>query len=120
MKRQDKILKQIALQNLIISKANVNLVNCGSCGSVLFHSTKDEEIECPFCDFKSDPCDFPDYFYTGLELSAEFEEVEKPKLKEYEVYKNGTQQGTVKAKNIKEARLLVFSTYGEHREVYRA
>jgi uncharacterized Zn finger protein (UPF0148 family) len=120
MKRQDKILKQIELQYEIVTKAKVNLVNCGSCGSVLFHSTKDKKIECPFCDFKSNPCDFPDYFYTGLELSAEFEEVEKTKLKEYEVYKNGTQQGTVKAKNIKEARLIVFSWYGEHREVYRA
>ena len=46
--------------------------------------------------------------------------MKKIKLIEYEIYKNGTQQGTLKAKNIKEARLLVFSTYGEHREVYRA
>lgn len=40
------------------------------------------------------------------------------KLKEFEIYKNGTQQGTVMAKNLKEAQAKVFATYGEHREVY--
>lgn len=75
--REEKLLEQIEFQNKIIHLANVNLVSCGSCGSVMFHEVvnitqemKEEEynIECPFCDFKSEPCDFPDYFYEGLEV----------------------------------------------------
>jgi len=42
----------------------------------------------------------------------------KKKTKEFEIFKNGTQQGTVWAKNLKEAKGKVFATYGEHREVY--
>lgn len=37
------------------------------------------------------------------------------KLKEYEVYKNGTQQGNIFAYDITDAEDIVFSTYGEHR-----
>jgi hypothetical protein len=44
--------------------------------------------------------------------------VGKDKLKEFEIFKNGTQQGTVMAKNLKEAKDKVFAAYGEHREVY--
>lgn len=43
--------------------------------------------------------------------------VGKEGLKEFEIFKNGTQQGTVWAKNKKEAENKVFATYGEHREV---
>jgi hypothetical protein len=38
-------------------------------------------------------------------------------MKEYQVIKNGTEQGTLRANSIKEARGIVFATYGEHREV---
>jgi hypothetical protein len=41
------------------------------------------------------------------------------KLKEFEVYKNGTEQGSVFAKNKKEAEKIVFATYGEARVVYQ-
>lgn len=89
--RQEKIEAQIELQNKIVALANVNLVTCGSCGSTMFHEVvvvtqemkKEEyEIECPYCDFKSEPCDFPDFFYTGMEISSVFEEevVEKVEL----------------------------------------
>lgn len=80
---EEKILKQISLQNKMVTESNVNLVNCGSCGSVMLHEVtaikqdmekEDYEIECPFCGFKSEPCDFPDYFYDGMELSGEFNE----------------------------------------------
>lgn len=78
---EEKLLDQISLQNKMITESNINLVNCGSCGSVMLHEVivvtqdmKEEEysIECPFCGFKSEPCDFPDYFYEGMELSNEF------------------------------------------------
>ena len=38
-------------------------------------------------------------------------------MKTYEVYKNGTQQGELQAKSLKEAKKTVFATYGENREV---
>lgn len=37
-----------------------NVVTCGNCGSTILHKTSDEEITCPDCLFKSEPCDFPD------------------------------------------------------------
>jgi hypothetical protein len=73
MNREQKILDQIEMQNQIVVSAKINLVNCGHCGSVMFHRINEDLIECPFCDFKSEPCDFPDYFYEGLEISKQFE-----------------------------------------------
>ena len=52
--------------------ANLNLVDCGSCGSTFIHRTQHEEIECPFCDYRSEPCDFADHFHDGFADSAEF------------------------------------------------
>ena len=88
--REEKILEQIELQNRIVLLANINLVTCGNCGSVMFHEVvvitqdmeeEEYEIECPYCDFKSEPCDFPDFFYDGMDLSVFQEEVvEKAEL----------------------------------------
>lgn len=72
MSREKKILAQIELNEQILQKANVNIVTCGSCGSMLLHERQQEEIECPYCDHTSEPCDFPDYYYEGMELSGEF------------------------------------------------
>lgn len=38
-------------------------------------------------------------------------------MKTFEIYKNGTEQGVVNAKNLKQAERIVFATYGENREV---
>lgn len=35
---------------------------------------EDLDITCPYCDFTSEPCDFPDFLYSGMENSAEFDE----------------------------------------------
>jgi hypothetical protein len=43
-----------------------NVVTCGKCGCVNLHEMHQEEIECWSCDYKSEPCDFPDYFYEGM------------------------------------------------------
>ena len=72
MKTREKIIEQIDLQEEIQKKAQINIVNCGSCGSVLLHRINDEDIECPYCNFISEPSDFPDFFYRGLENSLEF------------------------------------------------
>lgn len=39
-------------------------------------------------------------------------------LKEFEIYKNGTQHATVRAKNLREAKKKVFNWYGRDLEVY--
>ena len=53
-----------------------NLVDCGDCGSPFLHRTQHEEIECPFCDFRSEDSDFPDHFYEGFADSSEFNDPE--------------------------------------------
>lgn len=72
MNREKKILEQVALMEVIKNKANINIVTCGSCGSIMLHKRHTEDVECPYCDFKSDQCNFPDYYYEGMELSGEF------------------------------------------------
>lgn len=67
------IEKQIEFQSKIQS-LGINLVSCGSCGSIFFHECNEEEnVECPFCDTDMAKSDCPDYFYEGLELSGEFD-----------------------------------------------
>jgi len=56
--------------------AGFNLVGCGNCGSTFLHRTEHEVIECPFCDYRSEPCDFPDHFHDGFADSAEFHDPE--------------------------------------------
>ena len=58
MRKQYDILQDI-------QGAGYNVVTCGNCGDVLLHDIKQEEITCPYCNYQSDPCDFPDLFYQG-------------------------------------------------------
>lgn len=60
------IEKQVEFIKKIQQIANVNLVDCGYCGSTFFHDTSDKEITCPYCECTSDPCDFPDAIYNGI------------------------------------------------------
>ena len=87
---REKVIEQIELQEEIQSLANINIVNCGSCGAVVLHrrvSIEDyqdgvDDIVCPYCDYTSEPCDFPDFLYNGMENSTEFdEEVEEVPIK---------------------------------------
>jgi formylmethanofuran dehydrogenase subunit E len=58
-------ISQYELSQRIVEKAKVNIVTCGNCGEILIQDLKSEQIEitCPFCEFKGEPCDFPDYFH---------------------------------------------------------
>lgn len=58
--------KQIELQNEIIEKTSINIVTCGNCGTTMLHRLNEEELECPDCGFKSEPCDFPDLYFNGM------------------------------------------------------
>ena len=57
-----KLKQQYDLSQEIVERAKINIVTCGNCGDVLLHEIDDVEIECPYCHFKSEPCDFPDLF----------------------------------------------------------
>jgi len=58
-----KLQYQTQLLHEIVEKSEINVVTCGNCGSALLHRISVEEIECPDCGFKSEPCDFPDLFF---------------------------------------------------------
>ena len=64
--KKSKVRDQIYLQQEIQQTAKINIVNCGRCGAVVLHKIEEEEITCPYCEFKSEPCDFPDYLYEGM------------------------------------------------------
>ena len=86
---REKVLEQIALQEEIQRVAGINIVNCGNCGEILLHRIvpmvtmvmgtpiEEYDIQCPYCDFQSEPCDFPDFLYSGMEFSEEFDEPEE-------------------------------------------
>lgn len=73
MSRKHKVQTQECYQKEI-QGAGFNLVDCGSCGSTFLHRTSHEEIECPFCDYRSEQCDFPDHFHDGLSKSGGFDD----------------------------------------------
>ena len=81
---REKVIEQIELQEEIQRLANINIVNCGNCGEILLHRTTTiqdtEDITCPYCNFHSNPCDFPDFLYNGMENSAEFDEEQKAEV----------------------------------------
>ena len=57
MKTQKELIEEI------IAETGINIVTCGSCGDVFLHELEQTEITCPHCDFKSEPCHFPDFIY---------------------------------------------------------
>ena len=68
--------QQIALQNRVNAVANINIVTCGNCGSVLLHEQNDKPITCACCKAELDQCDCPDLWYEGCQNNGEFEEEE--------------------------------------------
>jgi len=54
---------QYDLLEEIIGKAEINIVTCGNCGTVILHRIEQTEISCPDCKFTSEPCDFPDFYH---------------------------------------------------------
>ena len=65
--KNELVRKQIELQNRVIELANVNIVTCGNCGSVLLHELSDKPINCACCDSTLDQCDCPDLWYNGMD-----------------------------------------------------
>ena len=62
--KKAKLKEQYNLSQEIVSGSKINIVTCGYCSSIILHRVEKnlKEIECHYCGFKSDPCDFPDLF----------------------------------------------------------
>ena len=79
--------KQLDLMNHMRTYANINIVTCGNCGTILLHEMKsisdiefisfkddDNSIECFGCNAKMELCDCPDLWYEGCIENMEFDE----------------------------------------------
>jgi hypothetical protein len=72
MTKRELAIRQIDIQHKMQS-AGFNLVTCGHCGSPMLHEIGDETLEC-LCGREMDLSDCPDYWYEGVQDSAEFNE----------------------------------------------
>ena len=79
--KRELVIDQLGLMNEIIAKTDINIVTCGHCGCVFLHKLDDLELTCFDCKKSGEPCDHPDLFYSGMELSSIFDE-ELPITKE--------------------------------------
>ena len=70
--------EQLNLMEIIRAKANINMVTCGHCGTILLHETKqindDNTIVCFGCKHEMELSDCPDYWYNGCIENSEFDE----------------------------------------------
>jgi hypothetical protein len=92
MTKREWAIKQIEFQERIQAIAKINIVTCGSCGNVMFHEINDTNLLCE-CGFESEPSDFPDLWYSGLENNF----LDKP-IKEEEIYLGNIEQGITNLK----------------------
>lgn len=79
---REKVIEQIRLQEKMQSLAKVNLVTCGNCGTTLLHDMNKDKIDCFACGDMLDQSDCPDYWYSGLENSEEYNREEMTPYKE--------------------------------------
>lgn len=94
MTKRELAEKQIELQDRVQALANVNIVTCGHCGSVLLHEMNDKPIECASCKHELDQCDCPDLWYEGCQNNSEFDEDEE----EEETYLGNIEKGITNLK----------------------
>lgn len=76
--RRELAEEQLELMYKIQGEANINIVNCGNCGTILLHEMKtidsgeDHTITCFGCKEKMSLSDCPDYWYEGCINNEEF------------------------------------------------
>lgn len=72
--------EQLDLMDIIRGKANINMVTCGHCGTILLHEMRsineDNTIVCFGCKRTMDLSDCPDYWYEGCIENSEFDDDE--------------------------------------------
>ena len=74
--------EQLDLMNCIRKYANINMVTCGHCGTILLHDSNKEFDKDPLVCFgckteSTDASDCPDYWYEGCIESSVFDEDEE-------------------------------------------
>ena len=74
--RRELAEEQIRLQLEVNASSNINIVNCGNCGTVLLHDRNNTKIQCAGCGETMDVSDCPDLWYEGCQNNAEFDEDE--------------------------------------------
>jgi uncharacterized CHY-type Zn-finger protein len=62
----NKLREQLGLMHDIRVKANIEIVTCGHCDTMLLHHRYDETITCYGCNREMNTSDCPDYFYEGM------------------------------------------------------
>lgn len=76
--RRELAQEQLNLMDDIRAKANINMVTCGNCGTILLHEMKqlneDNTIVCFGCKSEMELSDCPDYWYNGCINSIKFDE----------------------------------------------
>jgi hypothetical protein len=76
--RRELAQEQLNLMEIIRDKANVNMVTCGHCGTILLHERRsvndDFSITCFGCKRRMSLSDCPDYWYQGCIVYSEFDE----------------------------------------------
>lgn len=65
-KNQKAYDTQVKRAKEIVDKLGLNIVTCGDCGAVIIQDLKlkKDVVFCYQCGYYSDPCDFPDLFYS--------------------------------------------------------
>lgn len=58
--------EQLNLMDEIRRKADINMVTCGNCGTILLVRMRDEYVDCYACKSTLAECDCPDYWYEGM------------------------------------------------------
>jgi hypothetical protein len=66
--------QQLKLMDEVRAKADINLVTCGQCGTLLLHKNNDTSIICFGCKNEMDLSDCPDYWYEGCIENSEFDD----------------------------------------------
>ena len=69
MNKKQLILKQVELNEEVKRLADINIVTCCDCGSVVLHKLKATKIACPYCLTIMPTGDFPDLLYIGMEIN---------------------------------------------------
>ena len=56
-----------------LQTAGFNIVTCGMCGSIRLHKTGVTELDCEYCGFVSDICDFPDLYVVDQKVKSAYD-----------------------------------------------
>ena len=63
VKERDLIAEQLELIDEVYRVAGIDVITCGSCGTVLLARREAVKHKCHRCGFEGEACDFPDYLY---------------------------------------------------------